>query len=368
MWRAAILHLFLPSISGTLTFSRLNPFTIQLFGPTDLGTLSHDFYTTVRFNDEKAFKCVQDALNMTSPVDKTNTTQGTYLLGMCWNLGSREPDVSVQWNICASDGIYTLSPNRKLLASSKREFDYEKPTETLSEKFASNSHEIQVRYICDHSPTDMVSADSTGASEIRSVTIRSLVFCTNTTRSENIELISSIPLLNIFVDEPGAPNFWEYRFRYPSSATQTHTDTTGKTRDESYILGRTSSPTTDLSEERFSDLEIDAGDPFVSRMLRYQIEDGDLCEPFNVPRSVEIIYMCPLEGLEMEKTQLPGQVQYSMSRYPGKKFFARIRQVEETRLCHYEFVIDATSLCMFKHFRHISKSMEVKNTIRCYSN
>jgi hypothetical protein len=204
--------------------------------------------------------------------------------------------------------------------------------------------------------------------QYKSITVQSFIFCKDPKSVELLHLIDPIPSLSIFVDEPGQPAFWEYQFQYPSEATQKHTDITGKTRNESYVLGRVAGKAGDSSIIRFSDLDIDAGDPYLSSYLKYPITDGDVCDRYNISRAVDVSYVCPLEWEEMDLEEDKEWKSYTVNGIAKKNFLARIRQVDEPRLCQYEFVVDATSLCVFDQFRPKYKSMENPRIIRCYPN
>lgn len=370
MLKEIVAVLFLTACSGTLLYSRLNPFVVQLQSISSISSNTSSLidYINVRFNAHQEFRCWKDNETVTLPVSNFEYLES--LSGVCWFSETTDSRVST-WKVCPGDAVYKKSDPKgiapKLFASSVKTVEYSASGRLESEEFRAGSDSIKVRYECSHTFDGIYDVDMLDTSHIRSITVRSYVFCTDNTNDEFRKLVSNIPVLNVFVDEPGQPAFWEYRFQYPANVVQMHTDVTGKTRNEFYILG--SKALANLTDILYTDVDIDGGDPFVSHFLQYALVDGDVCERYNISRAVEISYVCPLEWQDVQNGKATnGWSPYNVTDFPGKTFYARIRQVEEVRFCQYELVIDATSLCLLKQFRQTYKKMDTKNTVRCYPN
>ena len=366
--------LLISGCSGTLLYSQLNPFVVQLQS-SRANAPDSSFPMdgiTLRFSEEQEFKCSKN--RDIQLINESNSNSGFLqsLIGICWT-SERDTVSRVTWKVCPGDVVYTVPDGKnvklQLIASSVKMLELRGVGDLnhfSSERFISGNHAFFVRYECSHILNGVHDVDMLDGSHVRSIVVRSFVFCDDTTNTEFRKLISDIPPLNIFVDEPGNPAFWEYKFQYPGYAAQQHTDVTGKTRDEFYVLGST--PSSDLSLIQYTDTDLDEGDPYISSFLQFPLAHGDVCEKYNISRAVDISYVCPLEWHDLEGVTTRGWSPYNVSDIPEKTFLARIRQVEEVRLCQYELVVDATSLCVLKQFRQRYLRMDIKNSIRCYPN
>jgi len=120
--------------------------------------------------------------------------------------------------------------------------------------------------------------------------------------------------------------------------------------------------------------EIDLDEnPFVVNILQYQLEGGTDCEKYDIPRQSMVTYRCPGDWEELNTMTSRRQFSqewtpYKVDGIESKIFFARILKVSETRICEYEFLIEATSLCIDPQLIPSFKSMDTNNLIRCHLN
>ena len=175
---------------------------------------------------------------------------------------------------------------------------------------------------------------------------------------QRLKHVSSVPFLNkISLD-----GFWEYQYQYPSHSYQIHEDVTGDTPNERYSLGTSDM---NITLEEIRSVDILSEDPRIHRQLRYKLTGGEICEKYRLDRQTTVVFQCPQDWEEIMFSGSLGWTTYSVDGIEGKKFFARIDNVVETRLCEYQTTIEMTSLCIDSGLLPRFKGAAKHDVIQC---
>ena len=360
---------FLQCVSGSLVHVMLYPTVVELNTSlpqaTD-GNSTLQAYGRVKFNGHP-FQCSKMELPHEENVNRTAVAgleKVLALFGACWDVQVDMAE-SKFLRVCIGESVYQYGLNSDGSRSPFKNLASSNPVESISvlpggleEVFRGSVETIQVTYICDHAKFQISFSPSPPGQYTKSLTVRSFLFCPSLTDAEIHQIVEEIPHLKIFTDH----NFWEYQYKYPDLVRQVHTDIADADLNELYNLGSLGEG--ELKFENITITSVDPADPFIIHRVKYLLTGGTMCEKFGLERQAAIIFQCPVDwevlatdaGLADE-----GWVRFSVAGVGERQFSVRIASVKETGPCEYEYVIEASSLCIDPRF--IPKFIAVENQL-----
>jgi hypothetical protein len=346
----------------------LNPAVVEIdstgYSSQVLESVNFSF-GSIHFGSDDSFHCGMITTRASVDYDRIFVLEKIVsLYGACW-MGFAGNSMSQGLEVCIGKSITRYDRNQvgtlfrgSEIGTTNPMSDSGKITNGFHETFAANGSSIGVDYICSDEDQEPTLSD-----EGDMISIKSQYFCPNPTVPLIEQLLVGIPVISIFTDR----RFWEYQFKFPDYAFQKHIDYTGATRNESYSLGYLlNKPSFTTIIERIVD--VDGADyPHVVETLQYILENGTICEEFNLSRQSTISFQCPIEWEEVNTASNSpiGWSPYTVNGIGDKIFFARIKSVSEKRVCEYHYTIEATSLCIFHNFIPKVKSMEHNTVVKC---
>lgn len=366
--------LAMSGVYASLTHSMLFPNIVELntssipFEVTDTA----QSFGRVKFNGVHAFECSKLPSSFVSELsrDKFDALEKVVsLFGACWDVDIDVSDSSIL-RVCMGDKVYQYRMNPDESRSSLRpigvsdpQFSVTKVPEGIDEVFTGSIEKVHVRYICDHTRVHIsLEKSSEGSEYTKLVRIFSYVFCPELSESERQVLLTYLPGLRVFTNQ----NFWEYQFKYPDELLQIHSDF-DPLLNERYNLG---SIITSLLEV-VPVTSLDPEDVYMTKQIRYTLEGGTLCERHgDVDRQTTVVFQCPSNWQDLTAGfAVPAAEGWTVFKIPDigeKKFVARIANVQEIRVCEYEYTIETNVLCIDSQF--IPKFIAVENQfIHCHS-